>query len=245
MKKIILFIGIFAGVFNSFAQDKDFIENRQNWDKQLLYWGYYIGANSNSYRVDYQNKNISKEDLQYGAPTTRIDSPNGVGFSLGLIGDLRLHKNANLRLEPGLTSVSRNIYYNYIPNKKDSVRKTHSTYLRIPILLKLSTDRYYNIRPYILGGISYDYNFSSRERSSDDNSEGVFRMKRHNFSYELGVGIDIYLPYFVFSPSIRGVFAINNEMTRDKLDNGTSSSRWTTPIKTLKSRGIFLKLAFH
>ncbi len=238
MKKIILFIGIFAGVFNSFAQDKDFIENRQNWDKQLMYWGYYIGANSNSYKIDYQG---------FGkAIGNRIDSPNGIGFSLGLIGDLRLHKNANLRLEPGLTSVSRNIYYNNMLSKKDSVRKTHSTYLRIPILLKLSTDRYYNIRPYICGGISYDYNFSSRERSSDDNSEGVFRMKRHNFSYELGVGIDIYLPYFVFSPSIRGVFVINNEMTRDKADTGGEYiSPWTSPIKTFKSRGIFLKLAFH
>ncbi|MBS9767841.1 MAG: PorT family protein [Flavobacteriaceae bacterium] len=245
MKKIILFIGIFAGVFNSFAQDKDFIENRQNWDKQLMYWGYYIGVNSNSFRIDYQQSDKIKD---FNNP---IESSNSVGFNLGLIGDLRLHKNANLRLEPGLTSVSRTLRYN--PKKiaglknteNDTIRKLNSTYLHIPILLKLSTDRYYNIRPYILGGIAYDYNFSSKERSSDDNSKGIFRMKRHNLSYELGVGIDIYLPYFVFSPSIRGVFGINSEMTRDKADNGSGYSPWTTPIKSLKSRGIFLKLAFH
>ncbi len=239
MKKFITFIGIFVVVFSTFAQNKDFIKHRENWDKQLVYWGYYIGVNSNSFRIDYQKAGKLEN---FNNP---IDSPNSIGFNLGLIGDLRLHKNASLRLEPGLTSVSRKIYYNYLDNKKDSIRKLNSTSLHIPILLKLSTDRYYNIRPYILGGFAYDYNFSSRERSSDDNSEGIFRMKRHNISYELGIGIDIYLPYFVFSPSIRGVFAINNEMTRDKLDNGTGYSPWTSPVKTLKSRGIFLKLAFH
>ncbi len=232
MKKIILSIGIFAGIFTSFAQEKDFIENRQNWDKQLVYWGYFVGLNKNSYRIDYD------ENMP-------IKSERGLGFNLGLIGDLRLHKNVNLRLEPGVISVPRKIYYSSIKTERDSVRSTNSTYLHVPLLLKLSTDRYYNVRPYITGGIAYDYNFSSRERSSKDNSEGVFRMKRHNVSYELGVGIDIYLPYFVFSPSITGVFAINNEMKRDKVDDGTGHSQWTTPIKSLKSRGIFLRLAFH
>ncbi len=232
MKKIILCIGIFAGLFTSFAQEKDFIEHRQNWDKQLVYWGYFIGINSNSYRIDY-------------AEDKRIESPHKIGFNLGLIGDLRLHKNVNLRLEPGLVSVSRKIYFPYLKTENDSIRTTHSTYLHIPLMLKLSTDRYYNIRPYISGGIAYDYNFSSKERSSKDNSEGVFRMKRHNISYEFGVGIDIYLPYFIFSPSITGVFGINNEMRRDRVDDGSGYSQWTTPIKTLKSRGIFLRFAFH
>ncbi len=241
MKKIIIFVGIFVGAFTaSFAQRGDFIEHQQNWDKQLMYWGYYIGVNNNSFRIDY-NKT---QKLNFNKPNTRIVSPYSVGFNLGLIGDLRLHKNVSLRLEPGLTSVSRKIYYPYA-TEKDSVRKVNSTYLHIPFSLKLSTDRYYNVRPYISGGIAYDYNFSSRERSSDDNQKGIFRMKRHNFSYELAVGMDIYLPYFVFSPSIRGVFTINNELVRDKSDNGTGYSPWTTPIKSLKSRGVFLRLAFH
>jgi len=66
-------------------------------------------------------------------------------------------------------------------------------------------------------------------------------MKKNNFTYEVGVGIDIYLYYFVFSPSIRGVFAINNELVRDY----TPDSPWTGPIDYLGTRGVFLKLAFH
>ena len=59
--------------------------------------------------------------------------------------------------------------------------------------------------------------------------------------YELGIGIDLYLPYFKFSPSIRGIFAITNEV---KYDN-QSPSQWTDPIDFLGTRGIFLHFAFE
>ena len=66
-------------------------------------------------------------------------------------------------------------------------------------------------------------------------------MKKSNYMYEVGVGIDLYLPYFIFSPSIRGVFAINNELVNDIDPN----SPWTSPIDYFGTRGIFIKLAFH
>lgn len=233
IKRYIFLVVLISLCFNTLhSQNSDFVEYRQNWDKQFVYWGYYIGVGVNDFRISYTKKNDIQTD------------PN-IGFNLGLIGDMRLHKNINLRLEPGLISNTRKIYYNKIRTENDSVRKTSSTYLHVPLLVKFSTDRYYNIRPYVIGGAAYDYNFSSKQSNSRDNSEGVFRMKRHNFTYELGVGIDIYFPYFIFSPSIRGIFAINNELVRDKADNGSGYSPWTTPINYLGTRGIFLKLAFH
>ena len=107
----------------------------------------------------------------------------------------------------------------------------------------MSTDKYRNIRPYLLAGVSYDLNLSSNERNQDDNFAGEFRMKTHNFMYELGIGIDIYLHYFKFSPSIRGVFAINNELKYDNVANG--ASQWTDPINFLGTRGLFLNFAFE
>ena len=113
--------------------------------------------------------------------------------------------------------------------------------MHFPVVFKFSTDRYKNIRPYLLGGVSLDYNFSSNEANQDDNSAGQFRMKTTNFMYEVGVGIDIYLAFFKFSPSIRGVFAINNEIKYDDDPN----SRWTAPINFMGTRGVFLNFAFE
>jgi len=107
--------------------------------------------------------------------------------------------------------------------------------------LKLNTNRFNNIRPYVIGGISYDFNFSSNQDNPADNSDGEFRMKKNNYTYEIGAGIDIYLPYFIFSPSIRGVFAINNELVKDN----DPKSPWTGNVDYFGTRGFFIKLAFH
>lgn len=213
-----------------FAQKKERVEYRQNWDKQTVFWGYYLGINRKEFKISYLNN------------TSFVDVEPGVGFEVGLIGDLRLHKNISLRLEPGLSSNSKTLVYTQIPGgEKDSLRQVNGTYLRIPLLLKLNADRYNNIRPYLVGGVSYDYNFSSNQDNPNDNFDGEFRMKKNNFTYEIGAGIDIYLPYFIFSPSIRGVFAINNELVKDNNPN----SPWTGQIDYFGTRGLFLKLAFH
>jgi hypothetical protein len=229
-KNLISFLIVILVSSTTFSQYRDVVEYKQNWDKQKVFWGYYLGMNLKDYKISYNTQDAF------------IKSTPRMGFNVGLIGDLRIHKNINIRLEPGLSSNSKELAFTHIPGgEKDSIREVSSTYLRVPLIIKLSTDRYYNIRPYILGGVSYDYNFSSNEDNPDDNFSGEFRMKKNNFSYEIGVGVDIYMPYFIFSPSIRGVFAINDELVRDN----TPNSPWTGPVDYFGTRGVFLKLAFH
>ena len=193
MKKIFIgFILIIFSVNNINAQKKDIVEYHQNWDKQKIFWGYYLGVNMKDYKITYLTDD-----------NTFINVTPSMGFNVGLIGDFRLHNNISIRLEPGLSSNTKELDFTYISGgPQDSIRKVNATYLRVPLLLKFNTNRYNNIRPYVIGGVSYDYNFSSNQDNPEDNSNGEFRMKKSNFSYELGIGIDIYLPYFIFSPSI-------------------------------------------
>ena len=236
-----IFITAFLVVFlinNSIAQKRDVVSYKQNWDEQTIFWGYYLGINKKDFKISYNTYTTDPE------PKTFINVISSTGFEVGLIGDIRLHKNINLRLEPGLSSNTKTLTFTNIQGgKQDSIREINGTYIRIPLLLKFSTNRLYNIRPYVIGGISYDYNFSSNQDNPDDNFDGEFRMKKSNFMYEIGVGIDLYLPFFIFSPSIRGVFAINNELVRDNETNGYS--QWTGPIDYFGTRGVFIKFAFH
>ncbi|QTE21731.1 porin family protein [Polaribacter cellanae] len=232
MSKKNLFFCFFLFASISFFAQKDRVEYLPSFDKRPLHYGFYLGVNKNDFKLNLRESTIANANITV-EPT--------IGFNVGLIADLRLHKNLNLRLEPGLVSNSKNIYFNHLPTKQDSVREVGSTYLHVPLVFKFSTDRYHNIRPYLLAGVSYDYNFSSNERNQDDNSAGQFRMKTHNFMYEVGIGVDIYLYFFKFSPSIRGVFAINNEIKYDDDPN----SRWTAPVNFMGTRGIFLNFAFE
>lgn len=230
-KKSILFLLAISFTISTLSQRRR-VENLPTFDKRKIHYGFYLGLNNNDFKLNLRNSNIANADITV-EPTT--------GFNVGLIADLRLHKNINLRFEPGLISNSKRIYFNHLNRPQDSIREIGSTYLHIPIVLKFSTDKYRNIRPYVLGGIAYDHNFSSNEANPDDNSSGQFRMKSSNFMYEVGLGVDVYLSFFKFSPSIRGVFAINNEIVYDNDPN----SQWTSPVNFMGTRGIFLNFAFE
>jgi len=231
MKKILALFICLLSLSSVFSQ-RNKVDNLPTFDDKKIHYGFYLGLNQNDFKVNLRPSNFPNANIEVKATT---------GFNVGLIADLRLHKNINLRFEPGLSSNSKTIYFNHLLTKRDSVREVGSTYLHLPLILKLSTNRWNNVRPYVLAGVSYDRNFSSNQKNSDDNSSGEFRMKTSNFMYEVGVGIDIYLYYFKFSPSIRGVFAMNREL----VDDNSANSPWTSPINAFSTRGIFINFAFE
>ncbi len=113
-------------------------------------------------------------------------------------------------------------------------------------MLKYSALRTGNVRPYLLGGVSATLNLSSNSKSIDDNYEQRFRVKPWTTNYEIGFGIDIFSEYFIFSPSIRGVFGLNDELIRDNNPNIPNiPSPWTGNIESMKTRAVFINFAFH
>ena len=230
MKKF-LFLLLFSPIL--FAQEgmfsKDPIINKENWNKQRVHWGYYLGFNSLDFKTDYLSVT---EDIEVGATT---------GFNVGLIGNLRLAEYFDLRFEPGLVITQRNLTFPNITDTGDRLREVKSTYIFFPLLLKYSALRTGNVRPFLLGGVSTALNLSSNADSPDDNFNNRFRMTKWTNFYEVGFGIDLYLEYFIFSPSIRGVFSMNDELIRDNDPN----SPWTGDIQSMKTRGFFINFSFH
>lgn len=234
MKKIVVLI-LFAIAIKGHAQlsknifSKDPIINLENFQKQKVYFGFYLGFNSYDFKIDYKTVG------------SNILVKKTTGFNVGLIADLKLQEYINLRFEPGLYYTKRDLNYPNFTTKADALREVNSTNLHFPLLLKFSSLRTGNIRPYLLGGASATLNLSSNSKSKDDNFEQRFRVKPWTTNYELGFGIDLFSEYFIFSPSIRGVFGISDELIRDNDPN----SPWTSNIESMKTRAVFINFAFH
>jgi len=228
---ILLFLMFFIAGFCQKNNTK--IENLQNFDKQKLHFGYFIGFNQYNYKLDYKiNPNYA----------TWIEE--SIGINIGLIGDLRINEYINLRFEPGLHTNKLNLRFNErskFTQNSDTIRSVKSSYIHIPLLIKLSTKRLDNFRPYLIGGVSTSFNLSSNQNSPEDNKNNIFRLKANNLYYELGFGIDFYLQYFKFSPSIRGIFSLKDELVPDD----DVASPWTGNIENLSTRGFFINLTFH
>ncbi|QRM88169.1 outer membrane beta-barrel protein [Lacinutrix sp. WUR7] len=237
MKNILVLIITFFVFQTASAQlfSKERIKNNENIDKARLSYGYFLGFNSYDFNFDYYE---NKKDIQVETST---------GFNVGLIGNLRINDYVDIRLEPGLSITSRNLIYDesYFDGTEftdaDLIREVKSTYIHIPLLIKLSTKRLNNFKPFIVGGISTALNLSSNQDNPDDNSAGEFRMKKNNLFYEIGFGIDFYLYFFKFTPSVRGIFAFNDEMVPDVDPN----SPWTGNVSSMQTRGLFINLTFQ
>jgi len=228
MKKLIAIIFIALCYNTSQAQifSGERVLNQQNFDQQRWSWGYFLGFNSYDFNfdfIDYDNSITNKDPIV----------EKTVGFNVGLVGNLKITENIDIRLEPGVSFNTRFLR----PTTTREVDEVNSTYVHIPLLLKFSTNRLNNFKPFVVGGLSTSINLSSNE----DNPDAAVRLKTDTFNYEIGFGIDLYLYYFKLTPSIRGVFTINNELVEESQKN----TSYLKNVDKMSSRAIFINFTFQ
>lgn len=197
--------------------------NQPDIDNSRLSWGYFLGFNTYDYSFRYDGYDPS--------PATGKDLivNRATGFNVGLIGNLKLTDNLDIRIEPGVNFNNYGIRATYTGD----VEEVNSTYVHVPLLLKFNADRLNNFRPFVVGGASASINLSSNE----NNPEANIRTKTYNYYYEIGVGVDLYFYYFKLSPSLRGLFGINNEFVSGNADMKS--------VEQMYARGLFLNFTFQ
>lgn len=235
MKKIgflLLFICCYTsiqaqGFFNIFSENR--VVNLENFDKNRWTWGFYLGMNSYDFRFDYEQ--------ELGDIAVRDD----VGFNIGLIGNFRINDYIDLRLEPGVIFTNRILEFPQFVENRDRIREVESNYVHIPLLVKFSTKRINNFKPFVVAGGSVAHNLSSNQDNPSDNTAGQFRSTDWTTYIEVGFGIDFYTEYFKFSPSIRGVFGQSDELVQDN----DANSPWTGNLNGMTTRGVFINFTFQ
>ena len=214
---------------------KERVLNNENFDKPRLSYGYYLGFNVYDYNIDYTTNVMDVQVLK------------SAGLNVGLVGNFRINDYIDIRLEPGLVISTRELNYSYTyfngisHEEKDLIREIQSTFVHIPLLIKFSTKRINNIKPFLVAGFSTALNLSSQQNNPKDNSNNTFRVTKNNLYYELGIGIDLYLTWFKFTPSLRGVFSIQDELVNDVDPN----SPWTKNMTQIQTRGLFINFTFQ
>ena len=239
MKKILiktfslLFLGIFLFTQAQF-RNRDRQDRRQEQDSYQYSYGFYLNLNQFDYKLvlDPKYGMEDKVNLVQTKPT--------YSFGAGLIGRMRLNDNFDLRIEPGLQFVERELTFKTQSN--DQVRRVKSTYVDIPIMLEIHADRWYNSRPYAAAGLNYMVNLQSNSSATDDNQQGIFRSTTHNFAWSAEAGIQFYFSRFKLTPAFRGTFAFNNEIVAD---NAGTPPYWTAAISTMQTRAFMFVLKFE
>jgi hypothetical protein len=161
--------------------------NQEQYDNKLLHFGFTLGLNFSTIRLDTKPEIMMRDSVL----NARIVSYPGIG--LGGITNLRLGKNFDLRLLfPVIYFVQRDI-----------------------ILVKFKSDRRKNTRAYVIGGGRITYDLSSSVQKERSKNSPVVSLVPVTYGYEAGFGLDMYFPYFKFSPEIKVMNTIGDALHRD------------------------------
>ncbi|MBV7441381.1 PorT family protein [Weeksellaceae bacterium TAE3-ERU29] len=224
-------------------------------DEKRLSWGYFIGLNQFNFKIEPKyDYGEGKRNTEFAPAIDEkgkflVTSEPRIGFTAGLMGKLRINDYFDVWLQPGIQLTERILHFENLEydsrvsdNEANATRKIKSSYVDVPIFIQLHGDRWFNTRPYIQAGVGYAYNIESQEKSEEDNSGGTFRMIANNFNWQAEAGISIYFRRFKLTPSIKGIFFLNDELVPDKDD---SPSVWANSMSSLKTRAVVFSLKFE
>lgn len=216
------------------AQERK-LQNKPFIDERRLHYGFTFGVH---------DQGIHLQNNGYIDPTTGdqwiadCDKQN-FGFSVGVLGELRINRTLAVRAIPSLHFGSKHITYHNQATGKQETQDMKSTYIGVPINLKVTAPRFNNYRPYVVGGISFMHDLTAGKHT-------LLRTKPLNTFLELGLGCDFYLPFFKFIPELKFCFGLGNILQTERKDlTDPSQLIYTNSVSRATSNMVILSLYFE
>jgi len=204
-------------------------KNDSNYDERLLHFGFSMGANTMDFNVKMESESGLTAEVVSLKP----------GLNIQIVTDYRPSTYMDIRFLPGVSFGQRNIHFYQDGVLWGEPQVLESSFLEFPLLVKAKGMRLNNTRPYIIGGLNFRYDLAGK-KEYDESRNVYMRLKRADYYYEVGAGIDFYLPYFKLT-----IEAKMSNGLRDVLVHVPDERHpeYTNSIKSLRSQ-IWV-LSFH
>ncbi len=206
VRRYILLMAIFALTLATMAQER-VVQNKPFIDERPWHYGFHIGLHDQSLKLI----NNGFVDPATGAQWMAENDRQNFGFSVGILGDWRITRQLALRVSPGLHFGSKHLGFR---NQADGTRRSQdlkTTYVAVPVDLKIAAPRFNNYRPYLVGGFSAMYDMT--------NAKGeMLRTKALQTFVQIGMGCDFYLPFFKLNPELKFYFGLGDVLLHQRAE---------------------------
>lgn len=207
---LVMFTGSFLYAPGSTAQ---YVElNQPDHDAKPVYFGITIGINLARFQTSLHPRFMQYDSVFVAEPA------NAGGLSLGLLATTRISDRFQLRFNPQLMFMERNIFYKLkypdIDNQTEVVKKVESIIMTFPVQIKFQSDRIGNFRVYTLAGFKADIDMASNARAKQ--AEDLVKLQKFDYGPEFGIGFNFFFDSFIFSPEIKISNGMRNLHARDK-----------------------------
>jgi len=233
LKRILIILSFVLAFLSTNAQ-RDIPMNLPKLDNQVAHFGYSLGLNLMDFNIRPSDTFLPGFDTVYAVEVGRF-----VGFNINMISNLRLAEYLDVRFLPGLAFGQRNINYKYI---KDGQYRLHtmmieSTFLDFPFLFKYKSARINNWRPFLVAGASGRIDLASQRKINPEEKPKI-RLKPFDGYYEVGIGADFFLEYFMFGIELKSSWGIRNIVVYDQ-------TQYSEYFRKLNSHMLILSFHFE
>ncbi|MDD2960472.1 MAG: porin family protein [Muribaculaceae bacterium] len=234
-RHISMIIFVFSTVLNASAQDNDKILNRQFADMKLLHLGFSVGTHTQDLQFTHNGYTTDNGE------TWHMEIPDfSPGFNVTVLADLRLGKHFNLRFSPGMYFGNKVVKMHDTTNNESTSQNVKTNYVVLPIELKISAERHRNMRPYLVGGVMASFDVSKKRTE-------MLRFNTTDFLLTVGLGCDIYLPFFKLCPELKFCFGLTDVLqhNRPDLSDDPTTMKYTNSIKKITQQMVVLSFYFE
>ena len=208
---IILLATCLAAV-QTVAQDRK-VQNKPYIDLRPMHFGIHVGLNMQD--IEFNNVGpqiVTLEDGTVTQQTIVIDADKwNAGFSVGVLADLRLSNHLNLRITPTMHFGAKHLTFHNLTDldaegfPHEETQDMKNTYISFPVDLKFSAQRWNNYRPYLIAGVNPMINLTGKDQD-------YIRLKKMDTFVEVGLGCDLYLPFFKLIPELKFCYSLTNAL---------------------------------
>jgi hypothetical protein len=225
---------IFLFLLKPVAAQRAVAENLETFLYRPYYFGFIVGFNSMNFMV-HPDSMLYPNDSLY-----TITSQPDYGVQFGILANKRIGNHLHARIGTILAFGGRSLDYRitYLDSFYTYTKSIESTFLEFPLSLKYTSRRLNNFSAYILTGAKYGIDLASQAGKKEQTEDLIVKLKPHDFSMELGVGFDFYLPFFKFGIEFKRSFGVNDLLVREQ-------TIYTSDIKKLNSKIYQLSFTFE
>lgn len=246
-RRIIIITALACAILTATAQERK-IQNKPYIDLRPMHFGILVGMNLQDIEFDNVGpQTITLDDGTTQESTILCDADKwNAGFSVGVLADLRLSQHLNLRFSPSMHFGAKHLTFRNLTETDsegrpmEATQDMKNTYIALPIDLKFSAQRWNNYRPYITAGVSPMINLTSKNQE-------YIQLKRSDFFVEVGLGVDLYLPFFKLIPELKFCYSLRDALDHDHAGElqDANQRKYTNAVSRGASKMIVLTFYFE
>ena len=242
---LIILLATCMAAVQTVAQERK-VQNKPYIDLRPMHFGIHVGMNLQDIEfVNMGPQTVTLDDGTVMQQTIVMDADRwNAGFSVGVLADLRLSDHLNLRITPTMHFGAKHLTFHNLTDldpegfPHEETQDMKNTYISFPVDVKFSAQRWNNYRPYLIAGVNPMINLTGKDQD-------FIQLKRMDTFLEVGLGCDLYLPFFKLIPELKFCYSLTNALDRNHANELMDVNKRTYANAVTSGHSKMIVLTFY